>query len=141
MTEADLVRIESSLKLSLPAEYRKFLRDHSDELRRLDEANSSPYHTVVIWTDPVVLIKENQEARRLAKYMRVGTDDRPWPKNYLVTGTNGGGDYFFVHRDGTESGLWFWDHESQEIQCRYATLADYLTKLRQEAGESSGGIL
>jgi hypothetical protein len=42
------------------------------------------------------------------------------------------GDYWFVHCDVSESGLWFWRHESQEVLQHHRYLREYLEALRAD---------
>lgn len=129
MTEADVARIESALGHSLPADYRAFLIRHADELRRMDELRTL---RAVIHYDPDEIIGDNNFAhRRGAGVFQLGPERRPWPENYLIVGTNGGGDYWFIHRDGFDPGVWFWSHDSLEVERHSASLADYMDETRQ----------
>jgi hypothetical protein len=130
MGESDVARIETALGHPLPAEYRDFLRRHADEVRRIKE--SLPFR-VVLWTDPDDIIRENREARKYADAMTIGEDGEPWPDEFLVVGTNGGGDFWFVDRSGAKWGLWFWQHEDQEIEEHYESFEAYMAELWQEA--------
>jgi hypothetical protein len=129
VTETDVARIESSLGRPLPSGYRTFLLLHSDEVRLIKE--KLPYRAV-LWTDPDEIIRENQEARTYAAAMTIGEDEKPWPEDYLVVGTNGGGDYWFID-DGSKPGLWFWQHEAHGIEQHAASFDAYMEQLRVEA--------
>ena len=102
--QADIDYIELCLGYALPADYRRFLLQHAGEVRRLKEQLP---RGAVPRTAPDGIIRGNTQARRLAAQMPGGENRLPWPENYLVVGTNGGRDYWFVHRDESESGLWF----------------------------------
>lgn len=130
MTETDFAAIESTLGTSLPHEYRDFLLHHSAEVRRIKELQ--PF-LVVPWTDPAEIIRQNLRARKLAEFMPVGEDGEPWPENWLVVGTNGAGDYWFIDCDEAIAGLWIWWHESQEVTQKNGSFEEYLNKLRCEA--------
>ena len=130
MDEANAARIESSLGYAFPGEYRDFLVRHTEEVYRIKELL---IFRAVLWTDADEIIRENENARKYADAMTIGDDQRPWPDNFMVVGTNGGGDYWFVHRDGSARGLWFWQHEAQQIEQDHATFQDYMAELRREA--------
>lgn len=130
MNDADISLIESSLRVSLPEDYKEFLVRHAEEVRRIK--TKLPLRAV-LWTDSDEIVSENKLARRLSSMMKIGT--KPWPKNYLVVGTNGAGDYWFIDVDVSEPGLWFWSHEEENIARHNLTLADYLAELRADAQE------
>lgn len=130
MSDKDIDYIELCLGYSLPHEYRVFLARHSDELRRIKELLPC---RAVIWTDPDEIIRTNEWFRRHADQMPVDDKRSPWPENYLVVGTNGAGDYWFAHRDGSKTGLWLWDHEGQYVRHHYLYLSAYLADLRQDS--------
>ncbi|HEY1188361.1 MAG TPA: SMI1/KNR4 family protein [Gemmata sp.] len=128
MGEADVARIESALGCLLPGEYRDFLRRHSDEVCRIKAA--VPFRAV-LWTDADAVIRENLDARKRSDAMTIGKDGEPWPEEFLVVGTNGGGDYWFVDRSGAKWGVWFWQHEAQEVEEHYDSFELYMAELRQ----------
>lgn len=128
MTEADLVKIESALGYSLPAHYRTFILQHGNEIRRIE--NALPLRSV-LYTDPEEMIDANNFSRT-GDVFRLGEGQLPWPENYLLVATDGGGDYWYVHRDGADPGVWFWSHESCETKRDSASLDDYLKKLRAD---------
>jgi hypothetical protein len=128
MTEADLTKIESALGFALPSDYLDFLRTQSDEVRRIKEM--LPLRAV-LWTEADDIIRQNRDGRKYAKDMTVGENAQPWPTNYMVVGTNGGGDYWFIHRDGSKRGLWFWQHETCAIERTNASFSDYMRDLHR----------
>jgi hypothetical protein len=114
MIEASIEAIEEKLGHPMPAGYRRFLLECSPEdwgdfpvplyspdlvIRRNLAIRSNPDHYLV-------RVKDASGGWRLF--------DQPWPADWIVVGDNGGGDCWFVHRDESEPGLWFWSHESQE---------------------------
>jgi len=132
MKEADVKKIETALGCSLPAEYRSFLIDHSDEVRRIKEM--LPLRAV-LWSDPKEIIRENKAARKYAHEMVIGKEERPWPKDFLLVGTNGGGDYWFIDTAGALEGIRHWDHETQRISQCCKTFERYLRDLRRDEKE------
>jgi hypothetical protein len=129
MNESDVTKIEWALGYSLPADYRTFLLNDTDEVNRLAEL--MPLRSV-LWTNADEIVRENIELRKHASDMTIGEEQKAWPENYLVVGTNGGGDYWFIDRDGKQTGLWFWQHEMQDVELTQATFAEYLEQLRQD---------
>ncbi len=55
MTEVDIQRIEASAGFPLPAEYRKFLLDHSAEIRELESEPEA--YGVYPWTEADEIIQ------------------------------------------------------------------------------------
>ena len=136
MTETDITRIESSLGCALPGEYRDFLVRHADEVRRIKKL--LPFRAV-LWTDADEIIRQNHDARTYATAVTFGHDEQPWPDNFLVVGTNGGGDYWFIHCNESKPGVWFWQHEAHQIEQRNPSLRAYLEELRREMSLPSRG--
>ena len=107
MKKADIDRIATELGCELPDDYRTLLERDADELAR---AQAILQWTALLWTDADEILKENLNMRRDASDMTIGStdaDQEPLPQHYLVVGTNGGGDYWFVDVTGTRTGLWF----------------------------------
>jgi hypothetical protein len=131
MYEADVARIEEALGHLLPSQYRDFLIHYGDELREINEA--LPFRAV-LWWDADDVIRENLMFRRHAADLPIasGRSEQPWPDYFLVIGTNGGGDYWFIHREALEPAVLFWDHETHRIEQRHGSLARYLAELRRE---------
>jgi hypothetical protein len=125
MSEADVARVEAALGYSLPAHYRQFIL-RRDEIRRIKDA--LPLRTVM-YDDREEMIRDNVFSRT-GDVFRLGEEQLPWPDTYLLVATNGGGDFWYVHRDGADLGVWFWSHESCETAQVNASLDEYLTELR-----------
>ena len=135
MNESDIALIESSLRISLPADYKEFLLQHTDEVRQIKA--KLPFRAV-LWTDAEQIISENELAQSKAGMMRIGK--KHWPKNYCVVGTNGAGDYWFIDVEVIQPGVWFWSHEAQSITRHNLTLEDYLADLRRDAQTPEGWV-
>ena len=127
MTEAEILRVEAALGYPLPGEYRYFLLRYSEEVRRIKQAVP---RWAALWITAEDIIHGNQNARRYAVGMTV--DDEPWPEDYMVVGTNGGGDYWFVDRSGAMWGIGIWRHEGGGVEEQYESFEDYLAELRRE---------
>jgi hypothetical protein len=130
VTDAGLATIEKVLGYPLPLEYRRFLRDHSDEIRKIKDL--CPLRST-LWTEANEITRQNLEVRKAPSQMAVGAKRQPWPEHFMVVGTNGAGDYWFIDRTGAKRGLWFFEHESSAISQDHARFADYLQKLRRDA--------
>ena len=135
MTESDILGIESALGLALPRDYRQFLVAGVDEAKRI--AEDLPF-LATSWTDADEIIRGNRLARAFADEMTIGEDEddeTSWPDRYVLVGTNGGGDFWFVQADGGEPGLWFWEHESHEIRHCHTTFDEYVDSLRNDVAD------
>ena len=129
MHTSEIERIESALKISLPREYRQFLTVNSDELDRL---RNSQQFLATLWTTADEVVTENERVRSMREQLLVGGKNRPWPDSYLVVGTNGAGDYWFIDMQNAKTELWFYWHESQEIERVNTSLDQYLDRLRRD---------
>ena len=108
MTDAEIEKIDAALGCTLPVDYRTVLALHADTLTR---ASRTLRYFVVPWTDADRIIKENLASRSHALEMSIGEDEDdalPWPNHFVVVGTNGGGDFWFIDVTGEKPGLWFW---------------------------------
>jgi hypothetical protein len=132
VTESDIRRIEETLGVVLPSDYRQFLLSDADEAQRI--VRELPFRAP-LWVNADEIICENQLARETSDVMTIGeseADEIPWPDRYVVVGTNGGGDYWFVHADGGERGLWFWQHESHSVTQNNPTFREYMEEIRRD---------
>ncbi len=129
MTEADIAQIEVALGYSTPHHYREFITRHAGELRRIKD--TLPLRAV-IHTEPDDVIGDNLFARRSPECFIIGEDNQPWPEGHFIIGTNGGGDYWFVHRDGSDPGLGFYSCEAHEVSRHHPSLEEYIGQLRQD---------
>jgi hypothetical protein len=131
MDASEVARIEIALGHPLPTPYRDFLIHYGEELKEIKETLT---YRAVFWFNADDIIGENLMFRRHAADLHVaGTEgELPWPDYYLVIGTNGGGDYWFIHRKQLEPEVLFWSHDTHRIEGRYGSLARYLAELRQQ---------
>jgi len=132
VTAEDVGRIETALGVTLPSGYRDLLTSH---VAVLEAAGTTLQHYAVLWTAPDEIIQGNLEARTYAADMAIGEDEddeRPWPASYLLVGTNGGGDYWFLDVHQENPPLCFWQHESHQVTEYAASLKDYLARVRQD---------
>ena len=132
ITEADVVRIESALKGPLPKAYRKFLLEHSGEVAALEKrSDEAGEFTVFPWSRADDIIKEHSYD---LSFLYLEETNETLEDKVVLVATNGGGDYWFVYRDESKPGIWFYDHETQDVRPRYNTFDDYLAELRQTGG-------
>ncbi len=128
MKEKDIKQLEVKLGYALPKDYRDFLLNKSLELAK---AKKFLLFYAVLWSNPRQILKENKLVRKYADDMLVGTKEEPWPENFVVVGSNGGGDYWFIYKDEQKKGLWFWSHETQRIKKYDATFDVYLLRIEK----------
>jgi len=134
MKTEEVAFIDASLGYSLPSHYREFMLRYGDEIA--DIKSRLPLRAAIL-TSGDAIIKENHAARHYAEMMTIvegGDDEKPWPEDYFIVGTNGGGDFYFVMRSGCDPGLWFWSHESHEASRRHSSLDTYLAELHCDLG-------
>ena len=132
MHQQDIEKIETMLGYSLPPEYKAFLMQHTNELIRA--GNILKYYAT-LWTDAEEIIQGNLDARTYAADMVIGEDEshqQSWPEYYLVVGTNGGGDFWFIDRTGAKSGIWFWQHEENSITQENISFDEYMANIRRD---------
>jgi hypothetical protein len=128
MSEVEAAQVEAALGCVFPAYFREFIVRYSDELKQTQTA--LPLRTG-LYTDPDEMIRDNVFSRT-GDVFRLGEEQRPWPENYLLVASNGGGDYWYVYRDGSDRGVWFWSHESCETERVSLSLDEYLEQLRSD---------
>jgi hypothetical protein len=132
MIEGDIRRVEGALGIRLPQQYRSLLSNRTDEMLALCRRVK---YRAVLWADADDIIRENSFVRDNPGDMPLGDDEdnpQPWPANYLLVGTNGGGDYWFVHLDDAQPGLWFWQHEDHSLTQSHRDFDGYMAELRED---------
>ena len=115
MTDTDCQRIEEALRVKLPASYHEVLTRRAAEFAKLNGV--LPY-VVTPWIDAEEIIKANTA--------------NPRPRCLLVA-TNGAGDFWFVHTDESQPGIWIHEHETDEVSKEHNDWADWLAYLEQRA--------
>ena len=88
MNASEIKRIESTLGLPLPSDYRSFLGSHADEVEQLDAKLET---IATLWTDVKTIIAENTDVESSGDHLAIGGGGSRWPANYLLVGTNGAG--------------------------------------------------
>ena len=135
MTLDDVSRVERTLGVVLPRDYRDFLMRHAS---LLEAAQATLSYYAVLWTLADDIIRGNMEARSHAAYMTICDEEEnesPWPATNLVVGTNGGGDYWFLALQESPARLYFWQHESHEATEYAPSLEAYVAKVRADLQE------
>jgi hypothetical protein len=123
MTNADLDQIEQALGFPLPAFYRAFMLDYPRWLRARQPRFLRPVDKGDFADDPDLVIELNQFVR--AQQEGDFFENRLWPEEYLVIGTEYDQNYYFINRgDGTET-VYFWSHEDGEVTPLASTLDGY----------------
>lgn len=127
MTAEDIVRIEAELGHHVPYYYREFILANTDELELLRERGAWR----VIHTDPDGVIDDNQRARQRPHEYPPSEDGQPWLVNCFIVG-NTEGNYWFIHRDAWDLGLWYYRFGSPTVNRLHASLLDYLDWLQAD---------
>ena len=102
MTSEDVDLIESQLDLTFPADYRAFVIDYPPALRRF-----AGEHEIFDTQDAVV---QHTLERRL-----LGAGDRTVPEHFVVIGTSGSADYYFLDLSESPPPVMFENRESGSI--------------------------
>ena len=128
ITEEDLDRIETELKIKLPAEYRQFMPPRREKILSYTyplRGETRFWLDSDFFLDADRLISENL-GQREADGAAADSFPKWWEKNVLF-GTNGGGDYYVLRLDG-QPGVWFLDCDAAEISKYADSLEDYMAK-------------
>jgi hypothetical protein len=137
MTEADLANLEAALGVTLPAFYRQFMLDYpADLLTATYGPDGQPGEPADDWLHykPETIIRDNQEARQHLAFERWNGSayaPDPWPTNFLVIGSDGGGDCWFIKLDEGSQMVWRYYHERGRYRLSAISLAQYADRLRQ----------
>jgi len=134
MDQTAIDRIESSLRVTLPEDYRQFLMSRTAEVAQLKSALE---FVATPWIDPDEIIRQNSNRETWREGTTVQPDNQPWPVSYFLIGTNGAGDFWFIDLGGAKSGVWFYEHETGEVQSDHATLDDWIFKLRHRLAKQA----
>jgi hypothetical protein len=134
MNESDLAGIEAAVGVSLPAHYRRFLMEHAETLR--DAKQRIPMRAL-LYFEPEDIIGINRGLRDNPRMIEINEDTEPWPPDYFVIGTNGGGDYWMVDLSDESEAFWTYDSEAggRIVPAAFASWAEYLADLRRDLQE------
>jgi len=123
MTEADLDRIEAALGFALPAFYREYMRAYPSDLRAKQPEWLKPVTEWEFADDPDRVIAFN----RFIRVQEEGWffDDRPWPDELLVIGSEADQNYFAVSRTSGKQTVFLWSHEDGELRVIARSLGGY----------------
>jgi hypothetical protein len=143
MTDVDLARIEAELGITFPPSYRELVRTRAAELAGLTEAfrgEVRPWFEPWVFLSPDWLISANTFER--SPESAVGYSRPGWWQEYLLCGTDLGGDYFCLRLDGSPE-VWLLEHETGKVKFRYKSLAEHveyrIERHREERRRSDSG--
>jgi|GEM_PF-7044881 len=127
MTNEDLDRIEHSLKLQLPAEYRRLVLARGSELSGYTYTLRGQAESWIEYDffdlKSARIISENLGQR--SPSMAAGHSFPGWWKEYFLLGSNGGGDYYVLRLNGTP-GVSFMACDAGEIRPYADSLQDFV---------------
>ena len=121
MYKEELDHLETALELTLPEAYRALMLDHPGFFRQ---------HELCDHADP--LVYDNRTLRAEGFF---GTN---WPKDYLVIGSDGTGNVYFITTAPFDGKVYFADHEGGpgpddlETAKLHDSLEDYVESLREQ---------
>jgi len=122
MTDADLNRIESALGLKLPAFYRRFMLDYPQWLVE-KQPDWSDVERGELANDPERVIHFNQYVRGFEPGEFF--DDRPWPPDYFVIGSEEEQNWYFLDLAGGSEAVLLFHHEQGEVRREAKSLAEF----------------
>jgi hypothetical protein len=129
--ERDIAGIEAAVGVALPGHYRRFLLEYSEKLR--DAKAMLPMRAVLYFTaEDIVGI--NKGLHDNPRMIEVNEDSEPWPLNYFVVGTNGGGDYWTVDLDDQREAIWKYDSEAggRIVPAEFGSWAEYMAGIERD---------
>ena len=131
MNEQDVAGIEASVGVAVPAHYRRFLVEHARALR--DAKARLPMRAVLYFTAEDI-VRINKGLRDNPRMIEINEDTEPWPPNYFVVGTNGGGDYWMVDLDDPREAIWKYDSEAggRIVPAEFRSWAEYMAAVRRD---------
>jgi hypothetical protein len=114
----------------LPAHYRRFLLDHAKALKAARKKLSRP----ILYSDPKDIVAINKGLRDNPRMIEINEDSEPWPLQYFVVGTNGGGDYWMVDLDDPAEKIWEYDSEAggRIVPSAYPSWAAYMAGVERD---------
>jgi cell wall assembly regulator SMI1 len=134
VTEQEIADIEAAVGVSLPAHYRRFLLEHAGTLR--DAKQRIPMRAL-LYSEPEEIIWINKGLRDNPRMIEINEDSEPWPPNYFVIGTDGGGDYWMVDLNDEKEAFWMYDSEAggRIVPADFASWAEYMAAVRRDLQE------
>jgi hypothetical protein len=133
ITAAEIETIESTIKKTMPKDYRNFLLEHSGTVATLEKQSlARGEYGVFPWSQAKEIVRENKGE---LEFLTRGEREPSFGNEVFLIGTNGGGDYYFVYLDETKHGIWYFDHEELSVKQSYKTFDEYLAALRKSSAE------
>jgi hypothetical protein len=131
MMEKGIAGIESAVGVKLPEHYRRFLLEHAQSLKA---AKKKLPMRGILYFEPKQITEINRGLRHNPRMIEINGDSEPWPLNYFVVGTNGGGDYWMVDLNDTKEAIWKYDSESGGVivPSEHASWAEYMAAVKRD---------
>ncbi|NGN96572.1 SMI1/KNR4 family protein [Grimontia sp. S25] len=107
--------IEEKLNLKLPSEYVNFILSYP----KLPDSEEQKYLEETIFRDSETVIRDNEFFRDELLELVQETFDitLAWGKHFLLVGSDGCGNYYFLDTTRTPAPVHFFDHESGGLEC------------------------
>lgn len=131
MNERDISGIEAAVGVTLPDHYRRFLAGHAAALR---DAKARLPVRALLYFDPKEIVGINKGLHDNPRMIEINEDSEPWPLNYFVVGTNGGGDFWMVDLNDPREAVWKYDSEAggRIVPAEFGSWAEYLAELDRD---------
>jgi hypothetical protein len=110
MNFESLRHLEKSLVIKLPTEYSKFMLDYP----LLSDSQEHRYLEETILRDVELIIQDNEYFREEIEGLVKDTFDLDltWENYYLIVGSDGCGNHYFLDTSKSPAPVYFFDHES-----------------------------
>lgn len=122
MTDDDFRLIEKNLGIQLPEDYKAVFRHYPERgLPVFDE----------LLNDYYAVLQSNTLARQYARICGDDLEEVRWPANYFVIGNDAFGNAYFLDLAQPPYPVFFWEHESSEVQEVCAAIQQFVPYLLQ----------
>ena len=130
MNEADIVKIEDYVGLTVPESYRQLLLDYPEPLASLRWSGIRPT-SFELFNKSKKILQENKFVRSSTFNMEDDSGEtHTWPNHFLVIGESGGGDYYAINLKNKKAAVYFWDHETGGGFAKHApSLREHIRKI------------
>ena len=118
MTHDDVDQIECRLAIRIPDDYRTCVTNYPDDL-------SEDARKYDLWDNPKAVIA-NTEGLRI-RFLTSGK----WPHTFLVIGSSGCGDYYYLDTEQDRPPVGCWNHETERFAEVASSINDWYQQIRQ----------
>jgi hypothetical protein len=137
VTETDIASLEKNLNLALPEYYRQFLMNFPTQLvetrHEFSDGGSEPISNREFYNRVDQILYFNKDVR--APGTPWNEYGGPWPKQYLVIGDDGCGNYWTLNLGAKREAVYFYDHETGRFERQFKSVREFADSLVQKTIE------